>query len=59
MNSNQFKRWLASLGAEFKPGKGGHLHVYLNGKRTILPMHGSKDIGTGLTQKIKKDLDIA
>lgn len=58
MNSNQFKRWLAWLGAQFKSGKGGHLHVYLNGRRTILPVHGSKEIGTGLAQKIKKDLRI-
>jgi mRNA interferase HicA len=38
MNSKQFKKWLASQGATFEPGKGGHLKVTLNGKRSVLPM---------------------
>ena len=58
MNSNQFKKWLAEQGATFKSGKGGHLKVFLNGRRSVLPMHGSKEIGKGLEQKIKKDLDL-
>lgn len=58
MNSNQFKRWLAAHGVTFKPGKGGHLKAYLNGRQTVLPMHGSKEIGKGLEEKIKKDLGI-
>ncbi len=58
MNSNQFKRWLATLGATFTPGKGGHLKVELNGRRSVLPMHGSREIGKGLEQSIKKDLGL-
>lgn len=58
MNSGQFKKWLAERGAIFQPGKGGHLKVFLGGKRTILPMHGSKEIGKGLEMKIKKDLGL-
>jgi mRNA interferase HicA len=37
------KRWLSKQGATFTPGKGGHLLVLLNGRRSVLPMH-SKDI---------------
>lgn len=58
VNSNQFKQWLAARGAKFTPGKGGHLKVQLNGKRTVLPMHGSKEIGKALEHGIKKDLGL-
>jgi mRNA interferase HicA len=59
MNSAQAKRFLAKKGATFAPGKGGHLIVTLNGKRSILPQHGgSKEIGKGLWQAILKQLGI-
>lgn len=58
MNSNQFKRWLEQQGATFTPGKGGHLRVELNGKRSILPMHGSHELGTHLVHSIKKQLGL-
>jgi len=54
VNSNQFKRWLEQQGATFTPGKGGHLHVELNGKRSVLPMHGLHELGSGLVHTIKK-----
>ncbi len=59
MNSRQAKRYLASKGATFRPGKGGHLLVELNGRRSVLPMHGgARDIGKGLWLAILKQLDI-
>jgi len=58
VKTNEFRRWLAERGARFKPGKGSHLKVYLNGRMSVLPMHGSKEIGTGLVEKIKKDLGL-
>ncbi len=58
MNSNEFKRWLEKHGATFKPGKGGHLKVFLNGKRSILPMHGKRELGKELVEGIKKQLGI-
>lgn len=59
MNSSQAKRFLAKKGAKFSPGKGGHLIVELNGRRSVLPQHGgSKDLGTGLWRAILKQLDI-
>jgi len=59
MNSRQAKRFLERRGAKFSPGKGGHLIVTLNGRRSVLPQHGgSKEIGTGLWMAILKQLDI-
>ena len=59
MNSSQFKRYLASEGCSFEPGKGGHLIVRRGRLMSVLPMHGgSKQLGTGLMRKIKKDLDL-
>ncbi|MBF0610713.1 MAG: type II toxin-antitoxin system HicA family toxin [Magnetococcales bacterium] len=58
MNSNEFKKWLAQQGATFEPGKGSHLKVFLNGRFSVLPMHGTREIGKGLEQAIKKDLGL-
>jgi mRNA interferase HicA len=51
VNSSEFKRWLAGQGATFKPGKGSHLRVYLNGRQSVLPMH-NKELGKGLVAAI-------
>jgi UDP-N-acetyl-D-mannosaminuronic acid transferase (WecB/TagA/CpsF family) len=32
------------------PGKGSHLKVFLNGKQSTLPMHGTAELGKGLRQ---------
>ena len=57
MKSSEFKRWLASQGVTFKPGKGSHLRLELNGKISVLPMH-NKELGTGLVESIKKQLGL-
>jgi mRNA interferase HicA len=59
MNGAQARRYLARRGAKFSPGKGGHLIVELNGRRSVLPQHGgSKELGKGLWLAILKQLDI-
>lgn len=59
MTSPEFKRWLAAQGCTFKPGKGGHLKVFLGSRMAILPMHGkNKELGTGLVNAIKKQLGL-
>lgn len=59
MNSAEFKRWLEKQGATFEPGKGGHLKVFLDGRQSVLPMHGAgKELGTGLVSSIKKQLGL-
>lgn len=58
MNSNELKRWLEKQGATFTPGKGGHLKVYLNGLRAVLPMHGKHELSQPLVESIKKQLGL-
>jgi mRNA interferase HicA len=59
VTSAEFKRWLEKQGCTFEPGKGGHLKVRLGRRFSVLPMHGSnKEIGKGLTEKIKRDLGL-
>ena len=59
MTSAEFKRWLAKRGCTFEPGKGSHLIVMREGRRSVLPMHGkSRELKTGLVEGIKKDLGL-
>lgn len=58
MKYSQFKKWLEAQGVTFQPGKGSHLIAELNGKTTVVPFHGSKEIGEGLRKKIMKDLGL-
>lgn len=58
MKSSEFKRWLVRQGAAFTSGRGSHLKIELKGKSSVMPMHKSKEIGTGLVAKIKKDLGL-
>lgn len=59
LNSSQFKRYLAKLGATFEEGKSGHLIVRLNGRVSVLPMHGAaRQLKTGLMAAIRKQLGI-
>jgi mRNA interferase HicA len=57
VSPRQFKKWLASLGATFAPGKGGHLKVFLNGRRSVLPM-SSGELKRGTAEAILKQLGI-
>ena len=60
MNAKELKRWLAKQGCTFESHKGGsgHLTVRLGGRKSQLPMHGKKELGSGLVAKIKKDLGL-
>lgn len=61
MNANELRRWLAQRGCTFETHKGGsgHLTVLYQGRKTQLPMHGGKrELGTGLVNKIKRDLGL-
>lgn len=58
VNSKQMKRWLERQGATFQPGKGSHLKVFLNGKQSVLPMHGTAELGRGLVAAIKRQLGL-
>jgi len=58
MKYSEFKRWLKKQGVEFGSQKGSHIKVYLNGKMSIFPNHGAKEIPNPTMKKIKKDLDL-
>ena len=58
MNSKQMKKWLEQQGATVLPAKGSHLKVFLNGRQTILPMHGTTELGKGLEASIKRQLGL-
>lgn len=61
MNAGEPKRWLAKQGCTFENHRGGsgHLTVRRGDKTSQLPMHGAqKELGTGLVNKIKKDLGL-
>ena len=58
MNSVQMKKWLEQQGATFVPAKGSHLKVFLNGRQSALPRHGTKELGRGLQAAIKRQLGL-
>jgi mRNA interferase HicA len=61
MNAQELRRWLAKEGCTFTEHKGGsgHLTVRRGNRISQLPMHGaSRELGTGLVNKIKKDLGL-
>ena len=57
---SEFRRWLLKQGAEISkaPGGGSHKKVKLNGRQTVFPDHGSKEISEPLRKKILKDLGL-
>lgn len=58
MKYSEFRRWLEKQGVVFSSGKGSHRKITLNGKSSVFPDHGAKEMGKGLVEKIKKDLGI-
>nr|WP_284738134.1 type II toxin-antitoxin system HicA family toxin [Serpentinimonas maccroryi] len=52
------KKWLEQQGATFEQGKGSHFKVFLNGKQSTLPMHGTQELGKGLEAAIKRQLGL-
>jgi mRNA interferase HicA len=55
---SEFRKWLKNQGAVLTPAKGSHFRVTLNGRTTIFPDHGSREIGKGLVEQIKKQLGL-
>lgn len=51
------KKWLEQQGATFAPGRGSHFHVFLKGKRSVLPMHNT-ELKTGTVEGIKQQLGL-
>lgn len=57
VNSNEFKRWLQRQGATFQTTKSSHLKIFLNGRRSVMPMHNA-ELKTGTVEGIKKQLGL-
>jgi mRNA interferase HicA len=49
---------LAAHGAIFETQTGSHLKVFYQGRQTVLPMHGKKELPKGLVADIKKQLGL-
>lgn len=61
MNSSELIKLLKKHGASFETHKGGsgHQTVRLGDRVSQVPVHGSrKELGTGLVNKIMKDLGL-
>ena len=60
MKYSEFRRWLRQQGATFEQHRAGssHFRVTLNGRSTVFPDHGAKEIGSGLVAAIKKQLGL-
>jgi mRNA interferase HicA len=43
---------------ELSARQGSHLKVFLNGKRSTLPMHGTAELGKGLEAAIRRQLGL-
>ena len=58
MKYSEFQRWLARQGVKMEPGKGSHKMARFNGKSSVFPFHGSKEMSESLRKKILKDLGL-
>ena len=60
MTYREFQRWLKKQGCTFETRESGtsHLIVRYKDKKVPFPMHGSKEIGSGLVQTVKKQLGL-
>lgn len=41
-----------------RQGKGSHEIYEKNGKQVVIPNHGSKELGKGLEQKLRKEMGL-
>ena len=57
VTSKELKRMLAAQGANFTHGKGSHLKVTLNGKKSVIPEHKG-DLPAGTLNAILKQLGL-
>lgn len=57
---SEFLRWLKSQGVMIENAKGGgsHRKATINGRKSIFPFHGSKEIPEGTRKSIIKDLGL-
>lgn len=55
LTGKEMLKLLLDNGFEIRRIVGSHHHLYKNGTRVTVPVHGNKDLGKGLESKILKD----
>ena len=51
---------LEKLGFEKTYGKGSHVRFkHLDGRRTVVPVHGNEDLGKGLLREILRQINLS
>jgi len=59
MKSNEFIREIKGKGWSFlRQGKGSHEIYEKDGRQVVVPNHGSKELGKGLEQKLRKEMGL-
>lgn len=58
MKSSEFHRLVQLNGWNEVRQAGSHIIYEKDGKRVAVPYHGSKEIGKGLVQKLKKEMGL-
>ncbi|VVP89743.1 hypothetical protein PS918_03116 [Pseudomonas fluorescens] len=59
MKYSEFKRWLKARGVRFESLNGtSHFKIYYEGKQTIFPDHGAKEMKEGTRRGIIKQLGL-
>ena len=59
MKSSEFIRKAKQNGWEFlRQGKGSHEIYIKNGIQVSIPNHGSKELGKGIENKLRKDMGL-
>lgn len=58
MKYSEFIRWLRAQGVIFDRQRGSHMVIRFNGKTSVVPNHGAKEISESLRKNILKDLGL-
>ena len=60
ISGRKFCKILEKLGFEKIYGKGSHVRFkHLDGRRTVVPVHGNEDLGKGLLMEILRQIKIS
>ena len=58
MKSNELHRLIQSQGWKIKRQSGSHVIYEKDGKIYPVPLHGSKEVHTGIEMKIKREMGL-
>ena len=58
MKSSEFRRMILANGWRELRQSGSHIIYEKDGRRVVVPFHGSKEIKTGLVRKLIKEMNL-